>query len=295
MAGSEADRQPDDEAESSSRTERPSLADFLKPPPRSKSSMPPPPETASVADVPPVQSEPRNLGDLFSEAPVPRSRRRSSLLPHPPSPPSAAPVQPKEEQDEDHTDEDHSIDDHSDEDHSIDDHSIDAEVALSVPPPILSRRTAVRTAIAAGIVLAALGAWIGAQKLRSRSAAAPASAASAIASSVQPQPPLQPTADLDSEQPDDLLDELPIDEAKGLALQREARAMLEAGRIDEGVATARRAIEANPNDSTTYILLAAGLQDQGKWEEARQIFGKCVRQSTKAERSECVYFATRGK
>ena len=105
---------------------------------------------------------------------------------------------------------------------------------------------------------------------------------------------LAPSADLDPD-PDDNAEEPPVDAAKGLALRREARAMLEAGRIDEGVATARRAIEANPGDSENYILLAAGLQDQGKWDEARQIFGKCLRQSTRAERSECVYFATRGK
>src|SRR5262249_6592465 len=86
MAGSEADKQPEAEAESApdgeSAAKRPSLADFLKPAPRSKRSMPPAAEPSTVAEVP-APSSSNNLGALFSEAPIPRSRRRSSFLPPP--------------------------------------------------------------------------------------------------------------------------------------------------------------------------------------------------------------------
>jgi tetratricopeptide (TPR) repeat protein len=222
------------------------------------------------------------------------------LLPQPPSA-SPAPTQPEASVETDAVAEaavsDREIDDlHEAREGfaSLEADDTDVEAALSVPPPLVSPRGARRAAIAVGVLLAVVVAWAGARKLRRPSAVPPIDSAPLLALSPEPQP--APLASADD--PDLLADEaeqLPFDEAKGLALRKEARAMLEAGRIDEGVATARRAIEANPNDPENYILLAAGLQDQGKWNEARQIFGKCVRQSTRAEKAECVYFATRGK
>jgi len=312
MAGSEADNQPDEGAESSSRAPRPSLADFLKPPPPSKSSMPPPPEATTAAEVP-HEIPTKGLGELFAEAPVPRSRRRSSVIPQAPIVADAAPAADDGESDDDgeldddgdaaddgesdveelDADGDLDADDEANEEHRADDID-DAEVALSVAPTLVSPGAARRVAMAmaGALILAAL--WIGVRKLRAKPAEVHAESPPALALSAEvPQPVAlndDPVPD-----PDDNVDELPVDVAKGLALRKEARAMLEAGRIDEGVATARLAIEANPGDSENYILLAAGLQDQGKWDEARQIFGKCMKQSSRAERSECVYFATRGK
>jgi tetratricopeptide (TPR) repeat protein len=193
-------------------------------------------------------------------------------------------------------DEDESLDDESfDEDESLDDKSLDARYAAhSVPPPLLSTSVARRGAIAGGALLVGVALWFAIGKRRAPTAIAPSptladSSASAAA------PATSASDDLEMGAIDDTPDEPPPDKAAALALRREARAMLEAGRIDEGVATARRAVEADPGDPETYILLAAGLQDQGKWQEARQIFSKCVRQSSRAARSECVYFATRGK
>jgi len=57
----------------------------------------------------------------------------------------------------------------------------------------------------------------------------------------------------------------------------------------------RRAIEADANDPEGYILLAAGLQDLGRWKESRDVFVKCVRESNGKMNTECVYFATRSK
>ena len=87
---------------------------------------------------------------------------------------------------------------------------------------------------------------------------------------------------------------VPVDPVKGLELRREARRLLEAGQIDSGVATARRAIEANPADAECYVLLAAGLQDQGRWAESREVFSRCVRKSNQGINAECIYFASSG-
>jgi hypothetical protein len=85
------------------------------------------------------------------------------------------------------------------------------------------------------------------------------------------------------------------DVEKGRELRREARQLLEAGRAEEGVGVARKAIAADANDPEAYILLAAGLQDLGRWQESRDVFVKCVRQSNDKANAECVYFATRSK
>lgn len=85
-----------------------------------------------------------------------------------------------------------------------------------------------------------------------------------------------------------------IDPVKGAELKREARRLLESGVIDQGVATARRSIEMNPNDPECYVLLAAGLQDQGRWAESREVFSRCVHKSNNGINAECVYFATSG-
>ena len=77
-------------------------------------------------------------------------------------------------------------------------------------------------------------------------------------------------------------------------MRQEARRLLESGQIDPGVAAARRAIELNPNDPECYVLLAAGLQDQGRWAESREVFSRCVRKSNTGINAECAYFANSG-
>jgi hypothetical protein len=86
----------------------------------------------------------------------------------------------------------------------------------------------------------------------------------------------------------------PVDPAMARELQQRARELLVAGQVVEGVLFARRAIAADPMDSDSYILLAAGLQDLGRWDEARNIFSQCVRRSGGPATTECRYFATQG-
>jgi hypothetical protein len=77
------------------------------------------------------------------------------------------------------------------------------------------------------------------------------------------------------------------------ALLRSARSLLGAGRAREGVAAAREAVQKNPLDAESYILLAAGLQDLGAWTEARAVFTDCLRKAQRGTSSACQYFAHR--
>ena len=108
---------------------------------------------------------------------------------------------------------------------------------------------------------------------------------------------LQPTREIEGD--DDNSDEplpaiVPLDPAKALETRREARRLLEAGIIERGVAAARSAIAMNPSDPESYVLLAAGLQDMGRWAESREVFSRCVNKSKNGINAECVYFATSG-
>ena len=77
------------------------------------------------------------------------------------------------------------------------------------------------------------------------------------------------------------------------ALIRTARALLEAGHTREGVAAARLAVDANSSDAEPYILLAAGLQDEGRWAEAQGVFSLCKQKTSSGPNATCRYFAER--
>lgn len=79
------------------------------------------------------------------------------------------------------------------------------------------------------------------------------------------------------------------------ALRRQARELLTAGHVQEGVRVARQLIELDPRDSEAYILLAAGLQDLGRWRESRELFERCTHLARGADTAECVYFARRAQ
>ena len=58
----------------------------------------------------------------------------------------------------------------------------------------------------------------------------------------------------------------------------EARHQLTAGRLDEGIATAERAVAEDPSNADGYILLGAGLEDRGKWSAAKKVFRQSTRE-----------------
>ena len=161
-----------------------------------------------------------------------------------------------------------------------------------VPPAPLSRSFALRAA--ATIVLAAAVTMLlvgGARRWRARSAAHSASEAP-VAGAEQGSSPsalevpapgaVEPTSPV-------------IDEAKAAEIRRKARRLLESGQAGPGVALARDAILANPDHPESYVLLAAGLQDLGRWRESQEVFVRCVRDANGKPKADCIYFAGRGR
>jgi hypothetical protein len=147
---------------------------------------------------------------------------------------------------------------------------------------------------------AAVPAWV---VLRARSTdvqahtdatAAKSAAPAAAPNTLQPAREMEADDDQDDPAPAASAALVPIDPVKGLQMRQEARRLLEAGQIDPGVLAARRAIELNPTDPECYVLLAAGLQDQGRWAESREVFSRCVRRSNNGINAECAYFANSG-
>jgi hypothetical protein len=314
MTRTEADTERELEEGESGKADSVKLAKFLTPVPRPKSSMPPAPSTSALR-APPA---PKERASLFSDLPVPR--KNSSLRPPaavtetPPvaeathvEAPRVEPVRVGQtaplaaldrarallegfDQTEGPTENvalETRLREGKEED---EDDDVDL-VPLSRPP--MGRIGARRAAIAAGALAGALVIVIVAKRAMSPSPA-PAPSSSA-ASALAPREPNAPTDDT-LEETDDV--EFPTTEAdpvKGRELRRQARQLLERGSTEEGVRVSRVAIQADPNDPEGYILLAAGLQDLGRWQESRDVFAKCVQESSRRPNAECVYFATRSK
>jgi hypothetical protein len=158
----------------------------------------------------------------------------------------------------------------------------------------LGQSGAKRAAIAAAALIAALGiAFVVKRAMSPARTVAPSPAPSAAMEG--PREPSTPTGDTLEPANDPFLEPSAADPAKGRELRRQARQLLEGGNAEEGVKVSRLAIQADPNDAEGYILLAAGLQDLGRWQESRDVFAKCVQESSRKANAECVYFATRSK
>jgi Flp pilus assembly protein TadD len=82
----------------------------------------------------------------------------------------------------------------------------------------------------------------------------------------------------------------PSNAAAAVRLATQARALLRAGRAREGLTSARAAVDADPTLAEAYVLVAAGLEDMGRWREAHHTYLTCVDHTGSAE---CSYFAAR--
>jgi tetratricopeptide (TPR) repeat protein len=223
---------------------------------------------------------------LFSDLPIPR--KNSSLRPPAPDTESPRAETPRAEP--------AAFEEASDEEPMVDEPVVEQEPERdldSMPPsrPAFGRTGAERAAIAAGALIIFLAiAFVAKRAMSPRASMAPPSAASEEprAASAPPVDTLQPAEEGD-------FPTSPADPAKARDLRREARQLLEKGSAEEGTRVARLAIQADPNDAEGYILLAAGLQDLGRWQESRDVFAKCVQESNRKVNAECVYFATRSK
>jgi hypothetical protein len=183
---------------------------------------------------------------------------------------------------------------------------------LALDPALLARRAHLRRVVV-GVLGASLGVLFAGALVRRHSesirteprpnlsaVSSPmtrvAPAARALSSDVShvidvPAPALPPTASNDapanSAESDDPAREDPN------TLIHTARALLESGHVREGVAIARDAVQANPAEAEPYILLAAGLQDLGDWNEARTVFAECQQKARRGPNDSCRYFARR--
>lgn len=82
----------------------------------------------------------------------------------------------------------------------------------------------------------------------------------------------------------------PSNAAAAARLATQAKALLRAGRAQEGITSARAAVDADPTLAEAYVLVAAGLEDMGRWSEAHHTYVTCVDHT---QSSECRYFAGR--
>jgi hypothetical protein len=82
----------------------------------------------------------------------------------------------------------------------------------------------------------------------------------------------------------------PSNTAAALRLATQARGLLRAGRAREGIESARAAVDADPTLAEAYVLVAAGLEDIGRWSEAHRTYVTCVDHT---QSRECSYFAGR--
>ena len=161
-------------------------------------------------------------------------------------------------------------------------------------PPWSSASVRRVTFVALLAAAAAVPAWV-VFRARSVDVQARSEAAKPAAASVGPStlaPAREIEADEDPANAEPAAIAVPVDPVKGVAARREARRLLEAGQIEPGVAAARSAIALNPADPESYVLLAAGLQDMGRWAESREVFSRCIHKSNNTINAECVYFAT---
>jgi hypothetical protein len=171
------------------------------------------------------------------------------------------------------------------------------EVRTVIDPGAYARRARLRrvvgSALLASVALFGLGLLrhyrapalqLGASKPKPQAALYPMLPAALTASVpiasalVDPAPPPPPPTD-------------PARSVDAAALIRSARTLLEAGHTRDGVAVARSAVNANPENAEPYILLAAGLQDLGKWAEAQSVFATCKQATSSGPNATCRYFA----
>lgn len=164
----------------------------------------------------------------------------------------------------------------------------------------LQRRVAVTLCAAASLLMLGLVTHGRAEAERRLADATPTAAAVpepmrvpvAAAATVPTEPSVEPAPDAEpapSPAPP-LESSAPTDVAQ---LLRRARNLLNSGRSREGVATAREALAQAPQDAEPYMLLGAGLQDLGKYAEARATFEACLEHATRGPVASCHYFARR--
>jgi Flp pilus assembly protein TadD len=88
-------------------------------------------------------------------------------------------------------------------------------------------------------------------------------------------------------EPEGALDASTGDASDALALKHEAQEALEHSKVSLALEVGRRAVDADPTDAETWLILGAAYIQRGRYTEARGCFKSCVEQATQGPRSEC--------
>jgi Flp pilus assembly protein TadD len=83
---------------------------------------------------------------------------------------------------------------------------------------------------------------------------------------------------------------LVLEPRKALIEREEARALLEKGLLERAIATARRAIEADPEDAMAWLILGAAEMESMHDADAAKTFRSCVQLAKRGPISECRAF-----
>jgi Flp pilus assembly protein TadD len=71
------------------------------------------------------------------------------------------------------------------------------------------------------------------------------------------------------------------------ALKRQAKTAVREGRFKEGLALGQKAVDADPSDAESYLLVGASLQEIGQWQRAAAVFSECANKASRGPVSEC--------
>jgi hypothetical protein len=95
------------------------------------------------------------------------------------------------------------------------------------------------------------------------------------------------TVQLSSGEPNGALGAPTGDASDALALKHEAQEALEHSKVSLALEVGQRAVDADPTDAETWLILGAAYLQRGRYTEARGCFKSCVEQATQGPRSEC--------
>lgn len=79
----------------------------------------------------------------------------------------------------------------------------------------------------------------------------------------------------------------PSDPQVAIDAKRAAQKALDRGQVSLAIETGQRAVDLDPTDAESWLILGAAYLQRGKYKDARRCFSECVEQATHGARSEC--------
>jgi cytochrome c-type biogenesis protein CcmH/NrfG len=75
--------------------------------------------------------------------------------------------------------------------------------------------------------------------------------------------------------------------AEAVDLKQRAQQALEKAKLKEALDLGQQAVDADPTDAESWLILGATYLQRGKYKDARRCFASCVDQATQGPVSEC--------